>query len=348
MKRIAITWPGFTGYMPDCFRALSRQNAVRVFIEPSALEQRFDGSELRGVDWARVNASPDASGGGTPSTGDIPPRLDVPSALAEIAAFRPDALLVCGWSTPLARAAARMALPCRRIIAFDMPWEWRLRKFAARWLLRPRLRHFDAAFVPGARALRYARWLGFSGRVATGSNPGGWERFSNVSPADTGFLFAGRLAPVKGIQTLLDAYALYRRSTPDPWPFTIVGDGAFQVPPSPGVSALGFVRPDDMPALVARHAVFVLPSLWEPWGIAALEAMSAGLATIATTACGFIDDARPTFTVPPRSHRALADAMRQVHAMSGARRQAEAERARSVARDFSAARWVEHLEALIG
>ena len=87
MNRVAIVWPGFTGYMGDCWRELAARHDVKVWIEPSRYEQRFDGSELAGIDWRRVERG---------GEGD---------AVGEMKAFASDAMLVCGWSTPLAIAA---------------------------------------------------------------------------------------------------------------------------------------------------------------------------------------------------------------------------------------------------
>lgn len=329
LNRVAIAWPGFTGYMGDCWRELAARYNVKVWIEPSRYEQRFDGSELAGIDWRRVERG---------GEGD---------AVGEMKAFAPDAMLVCGWSTPLAIAAGAAKFDCRKVIAFDMPWELSVRKIVARWALWPRLRHFDAAFVPGSRAAKYARWLGF-GTVVEGSNPSGWERFSREERAENaeGFVYVGRFAEEKGIRVLLEAYANYRDSVDEPWPLDMVGSGDMVVRAQDGVNVVGFVHPEKMPEVVGGHCALVLPSLWEPWGISAMEAMSAGLATIATDACGFTDDAEPTVKCPAGSAVALCDAMVKVHKMGAAERTAEAARARLSAERYSAVKWVERLEGL--
>lgn len=324
MKRVAIVWSGFTGYMDACWRALARRCVVRIFIGPSPLEHRFDGSELDGLDWSRVED--DAIG----------------QAMDEIRTFQPDALFICGWSPLLSRRAAATDFGCRKILDCDMPWEPTLRKFAARWLLWPRLRHFDAIFVPGRRALRYAKWLGFEGRVATGSNPSGWERFKDAGVADSGFAFVGRLSEEKALDVLFKAYALYRKAVADPWDLDIVGEGSVAVPECEGVRRLGFVRPAEMPHVVGAHASLILPSRSETWGVSALEAMSAGLAVIASDACGFIDDAPPAAVFPSGDAVALCDAMVRIHAMTDGERARVAAESRALAERFSAETWAEH------
>jgi glycosyltransferase involved in cell wall biosynthesis/peptidoglycan/xylan/chitin deacetylase (PgdA/CDA1 family) len=309
--------------MDACWRELAACCELRIFIEPSPLEHRFDGSELDGLDWRRVEI--DA----------------IPHALDEILAFRPDAVIICGWSTPLAIRAAAADLGCRTILDTDMPWEPTLRKFAARWALRPRLRHFDAAFVPGRRALKYAEWLGFKGRVTTGSNTSGWERFRDAGVADSGFVFVGRLSEEKALDVLIKGYALYRKAVDAPWGLDIVGDGGVAIPECEGVRLLGFARPGAMPAIVGAHASLVLPSRSETWGVSALEAMSAGLAVIASDACGFIDDAPPAAVFPSGDAGALCDAMVRIHAMSDAERSRIAAKSRAVAECYSAELWAD-------
>jgi len=330
MKRIAIVWPGFTGYMDACWRELGKRHQVRIWIEPSRYEQNFDGSELAGLDWRRVERGGESG------------------AVDEIRAFAPDAMLVCGWSTPLAIAAGAAKMNCRNVIAFDMPWERTLRKFVAKWALWPKLRHFDAAFVPGSRSAKYARWLGFK-TVVEGSNPSGWERFSHVERAERveGFLYVGRLVEEKGLDVLLSAYEKYRRATSSPWTLDIVGTGNKIISALDGVNALGFVMPSEMPHVMSRHAALVLPSKWEPWGISAMEAMSAGLVTIASDACGFTDDAEPTIKFRSGDVDALCNAMMQVHSMTMEERAAAGDNGRRQAEKYSAAKWAERFESVM-
>ena len=316
VRKVVIAWPGYTGYMGPCFKALAELCELRVYIEPSAYEQRFDSSSMEGVGFRRVDAE------------------RIASVEEEIRAFAPDLTLVCGWSTPLSRALARAKLPGRKALAFDMPWEWALRKLAARWVLWPHLRHFDAAFVPGKRCARYARWLGFRGsRLVEGSNPSGWERFKDVEPSARGFVYVGRRSPEKGLDVLEAAYARYRQMVVDPWPLELVGGETF-------------VKPENVPAVLGRHACLILPSRWEPWGIAAAEAMCAGLATILSDACGIVSDVTPTRVVGSGDIEGLARAMAEVHRMSPAERKAAAAHARQEMARYSCAEWAERVLAM--
>lgn len=328
MKKVVIAWPGYTGYTGPCFRALAALCDLRVFVEPSAYEQRFDSSSMAGVKFRRVTEA------------DCQPVVD------EVCDFNPDLLLICGWNTPMARALTRTRLSGRKVLVFDMPWEWTFRKIMARWILWPHLRHFDAAFVPGKRCARYARWLGFRGRrLVLGSNSSGWERFGVTADApaeepSAGFLFVGRFVAVKGLDVLLSAYASYRQRSAEPWGLDLAGCGnALPANLPEGVRVIGFVDPLKIPSVLKRHRCLVLPSRWEPWGVCAAEAMSAGLMTILSSACGLVDDVRPTQIVAPDDPDALADAMLRASGFSETERRREGERARAAVERFSAAHW---------
>lgn len=77
------------------------------------------------------------------------------------------------------------------------------------------------------------------------------------------------------------------------------------------VTLLGFVA--DIPGLLRRTGLFVQPSVRpEPFGLALVEAMAAGLACIATDAGGprdILEHGRTGLLVPPGEARPLADAI---------------------------------------
>jgi glycosyltransferase involved in cell wall biosynthesis len=93
------------------------------------------------------------------------------------------------------------------------------------------------------------------------------------------------------------------------------------------VNFLGFIA--DTRAFLASIDVFVLPSLYEGLGVAALEAMAAGKAVIASRVGGLnelISDGKTGFLVPPCDSQALSDAIAELLA-DPARARAMAKRA---------------------
>lgn len=139
-------------------------------------------------------------------------------------------------------------------------------------------------------------------------------RVAAPSAADT-IVTIGRLAPGKGVGALLDAWNSVKPTRPARR-LLVVGDGPeaarlrMQAPPS--VEMPGWLDRDEVIALLLRARALVAPSeLYETFGMVLVEAMSAGLPVIVTSAAGARDivDAPNHLVVPPNDPVALARAI---------------------------------------
>jgi len=131
-------------------------------------------------------------------------------------------------------------------------------------------------------------------------------------------LAAGRLAAQKGFGTLLEAAARWRDIRPEPL-LAIAGDGPLEASLKSQASRLGLdVRfpghRDDIPALLAEAAVFVLPSTWEGQPLVLQEALRAGVPIVATRVGGtpVLTGEDAALLVPAGDAPRLADAVRAV------------------------------------
>ena len=131
-------------------------------------------------------------------------------------------------------------------------------------------------------------------------------------------LAAGRLAAQKGFGTLLEAAALWRDLQPEPL-LVIAGEGPLAGDLKAEAARLGIDarfpgHRDDMPALLAAAAVFVLPSVWEGQPLILQEALRAGVPVVATRAGGTpaLTGEDAAVLVPPGDPRRLAGAVRAV------------------------------------
>ena len=360
VTRVLFAWPGLTGFTGPCWRALQRDFNVKVkclaAVDNSAdasraytLESCFAGIDIKIV----------------PKVGFA----DWDALREEVRSFAPDILFITGWSVPvnrfLAIDAAFRSIP--KVFQMDMPWAFRARNIAARFILRRYLSHFDAAFVPGALAARYARWLGFGGGrpIYTGGLATDDAFFSDAIPASNppAFLYVGRYALEKGVDILIEAYHLYAESVVDPWPLDCAGAGplASTLFPSDEVTVgkgriknLGFQQPATLPSLYASHAAFILPSRSESWGVALAEAAARGLPLICTDACGgraeLVRTSGPDangFIARTGSARSLSKAMVALHNQGGEARARMSAASRRLAVPYSASLWAARVASIV-
>jgi glycosyltransferase involved in cell wall biosynthesis len=173
-------------------------------------------------------------------------------------------------------------------LAAHAPW-------LVRWLLRP-ARAVLCVSSPLTETMRsigvaQARFVP-NGVDVPARAPAERERF---------VLFAGRLAPEKGIAELVEATVGLH--------LVVAGDGPLRtlVP-----DALGFLPRAQLERLYARAAVVVFPSRQEGLPVSLLEAMAHGCPVVATRVGGMpqlLEDGRSGLLVPPRDPASLRAAI---------------------------------------
>jgi len=132
------------------------------------------------------------------------------------------------------------------------------------------------------------------------------ERAPGPSPA---FVCVGSLIERKNVVRLADAFERLGEGT-----LTFVGDGPLrpQLEGRPGVNVTGYLPHDAVPLHLAAADVLCQPSLVEPFGQAALEALACGRSVVGTTVGGppeFVP-ADAGVLVDPLDEDALAAALR--------------------------------------
>jgi glycosyltransferase involved in cell wall biosynthesis len=193
-------------------------------------------------------------------------------------------------------------------------------------------------------------------RVRTIHNGIDLARFAFQGPCDVGpVVTVARLSPEKDVANFLRAAAQVIAHVPDAR-FEIAGDGpcraelaqlATDLHLQDRVTFHGEVR--DIPALLARARLFVLPSQTEGISLTLLEAQARGLPVVATAVGGspeVVEQDATGLLVPSRDPAALAGAIRSLLADAAlGRRMGQAGRAR-VEKCFDIATMTREYEAL--
>jgi len=125
--------------------------------------------------------------------------------------------------------------------------------------------------------------------------------FSQTSRGGGGIVTVGRLMPRKRLDVLLNALVLLR-SNGKPTSLTIIGDGpersrlerlAAELGLGTAVRFLGQVPPAAIPQALGDADVFAFPALGEGFGLAAAEALMAGVPVVAAKDGGGVNDIIP-------------------------------------------------------
>jgi glycogen(starch) synthase len=169
---------------------------------------------------------------------------------------------------------------------------------------------------------------------------------ARVRHGDPLIVFAGRLVHEKGVQTLLDALRRLRAAHPG-LRLAIAGTGPFEnalhdrarkLRIARAVDWLGFVEDEELAPLLAAADVVVVPSLYEPFGIVALEAAAAQAPVVVAESGGLVDlvtDRIATASFPPGDADALVRAIGAVLADPGGTRLAVERATRVLKRDYT-------------
>jgi glycosyltransferase involved in cell wall biosynthesis len=156
-----------------------------------------------------------------------------------------------------------------------------------------------------------------------------FRRELGIGDTDTVVGYVGRFVPIKDLPTLVEAFAIVSTRLPDAW-LIMAGDG----PVRPAIELLidrlnlrSRVRllgwSSDLVSLYATMDVCALSSLNEGTPVAAIEAMAAGRAVVATNVGGVpdvVENGRTGLLVPPRDAGAMASALAALLTDPAARR----------------------------
>ncbi|MBC8108799.1 MAG: glycosyltransferase family 4 protein [Anaerolineae bacterium] len=321
---VVICWSHLSGYMTACWRALANTDSVDLSV--------FAWHDDAGKTHANFNT--DLAAGIDCRLLDERERNDVEFLADAISQRKPDVIVLAGWShAPYRQLTSHPKLAgVKFVMAMDTsakPW---LRRTLVRHYLRSYLSRISLVIVSGERSWQYARLLGVpESKIRRGMYGFDADLFRSIAEARDAqtdwpkrLLYLGRYVPDKAIDMLIDAYKQYRARSSDPWALTCGGIGPLKsmFAGVPGIEDRGFVPPDQHRELFLSAGCAVMPSRYEPWGVAIAEAAASGLPVICTAACGAcVELVRPHHNgliVPTADAAALSRAMLRIEKTSAA------------------------------
>jgi glycosyltransferase involved in cell wall biosynthesis len=314
--RVAFHWGGLSGYMAACWRALAARTEFdfRLVVPGPHAEAPFDPRLLEGFDSFLM-------------TKDNLFNFQV--TLDEILRNDPEVVVLTGWSGLgfSKQVAADKRMTGRAIImTADTPFSGTARQYAGRFVMRRYFQRLDLVVGAGDRTVTLCKVLGIpEANIRTGNygyDDAAFGKALEMRPQEwpRRFAFIGRYVSAhKGIDLLVEGYRAYRSRVQRPWELVTCGAGpdAGVLKNVQGLVDRGFVQPADQPKLLSECGAFILPSRYEPWGVAIVEAGGAGLPLLTSSRCSAAADViRPYYNgivFAPESAQAITDAMLHVH-----------------------------------
>lgn len=276
----------------------------------------------------------------------------------------PDLIYSSGWMDKKYLAVCRAfrgKIPV--VVGFDNKWTGTVKQHIAALLKELTItKYFSHCWIPGHPQREFAKKMGFdAAHTLEGFYSCDFELFSAMK-ARFGeekrkkfphkFVFVGRYNESKGVKDLWRAFTRVLAETSTDWELWCVGTGDVRPPEEhPRIKHLGFIQPKDIHRVIAETGVFILPSTFEPWGVAVHEFAAAGFPLICSDEVGaasaFLEEGRNGYAFKASSIPGLKAVMKQIMALSDERLYEMGERSAQIASHITPKTWTNTLLAVV-
>ncbi len=273
----------------------------------------------------------------------------------------PDMILCSGWiDKDYLRTVRDYVKKVPTVLILDNQWSASFRQRVGRlwasWRIYPLFSH---VWVPGEPQAAYARRIGFSeDRILKGFYTADLERFSRIEEErgelPRRFVYLGRYVEHKGVRDLWKAFMeLVEEGRGGDWELFCCGTGELypERPEHPRIFHLGFLQPDDIPDVMRRTSVYILPSHFEPWGVVVQEFAASGAPLLLSDAVGaasaFLEEGENGLSFPKGDREALKERMAQFVNKSGEALKKMGDRSHELALHPSQEDWVDNVLSIL-
>src|ERR1700757_21467 len=186
------------------------------------------------------------------------------------------------------------------VLTLGTHWKGSFKQYIASFLSPFILKNkFSHAWVPGSIQKKYAKKLGFKdAEITLGFYSCDVDYFSTIRNKiatqkkqhfPKRFIFVGRYYDFKGVDKLWQSFIELQNENPNEWELWCLGTGSLQPVQHPKIKHCGFVQPENFLEYAQQTGVFVMPSLFEPWGVVLHEFAAMGFPLLASDRVGAIE-----------------------------------------------------------
>jgi glycosyltransferase involved in cell wall biosynthesis len=215
------------------------------------------------------------------------------------------------------------------VAGIDTQWQRNLKSYVkstlSSILYKP---FFSHIWVPGERQYMLAEALGYSSNsIINNLYSCDYELFNNVKPLNfiefkKNIVFIGRLEKSKGFDILMKCWQEFNESDRSGWRLKVIGSGSLlsKFQSTEGVDFLGFLNQSKICEELNTSSVFILPSVYEPWGVVVHELACAGRLLICSENVGavntFLINGFNGFKIAGGSSQSTSEILKQVFSMN--------------------------------
>lgn len=277
-------------------------------------------------------------------------------SFTRISEFNPSFILCSGWGDKLyIEWVKNLNMPTA--LAFDTIWQSSLKFSVGSFYFKLKYKKlFDFAFIPGKAQAETALKLGFNAKTI-------FEGFytcedifrNNLNPIqDTKELWCiARYIPVKNITFLCETFLSIPPNERSGWRLHLAGTGEL-FPTRIENEAIvhhGFIQPKELSKKLEKASTFVLPSLYEPWGVVVHEIASLGKPLLLSTSVGsrkdLLEEGRNGYSFNPNSPEELKIQLLKIFNAPPELLQGMGESSAQIAQKFSSDIWVNQFTKMI-
>ncbi|MHB8260545.1 MAG: glycosyltransferase family 4 protein [Bacteroidia bacterium] len=277
--------------------------------------------------------------------------------------LKPTILICSGWiDKEYLHICKKQYNKTLTVLTLDTHWRGNLKQYIL-VLLSPFFiqNKFKKAWVPGTIQKQYAKKLGFNQEdIALGFYSCDVDYFSSIRNKIVAskqqnfpkrFIYVGRYYDFKGIQLLWQAFIELQNETPNDWELWCLGTGGIQPIKHPKIKHFGFIQPENFLEYAQQTGVFVMPSLFEPWGVVLHEFATMGFPLLASDKVGavesFLEDTKNGFIFKANDVTSLKEKLKDVMQLSSEQLNLMGDCSHQLAQSITPKTWSDNLMKLM-